>query len=408
MIKRKLSIILTIWLLSGICCFVNNPASAEGLCFGKLDITPALTLKQIHDDNIFLDERNETSDWITSVSPAIFLDLAVPANGGIRLGYQGGLNYYNDHDENDWESHKGLFDFNYQSPGGLILGVLNTYVDTEDPYGSDNEYKLGVPQISRWSNTLRAKAGYAFSNRFRVLTFYNFYKQDYDLREDFTQDYETNEWGAGFQMKLLPKTWGFVRYHFGERDYYTHPSGTGVNRYNDADFDWTRVNAGLTWDSAAKLSGEVNFGYMWKDYDNSLDVNGSPYRELNTWIASTRILFEAGPTTTCTLVIERASRDSGANTNEFFVDTGAGLSLRQVFLKKFFVTAGASYSQNDYRNWRNGSRDDDNYRGNIDIDYRVREWLSAGLGYDFRKKDSNEKVYEYTDHRFLVSFRVMY
>ena len=140
------------------------------------------------------------------------------------------------------------------------------YTDAEDPYGSDNEFKLGVPMTERWFNNLMTKIGYDFGNKLRLFGYFNYYKQDYDALLDYTQNYDNQEFGVGAEVKLLPKTWGFIRYHIGEQDYDTPPAlvngiPTNATESNDADYDWQRVNTGLTWDSGAKFSGELDFGY---------------------------------------------------------------------------------------------------------------------------------------------------
>ena len=268
---------------------LSAPAMAQGgrIQFGNLKVVPGVGLQGVYDDNIYLGNGNnnttelEEEDWITHITPSILLDYTIGGRGSLLLGYNGDLAYYDDNDQNDWKTHTGFLSFNYNAPGGLILGIDNTYIDAEDPYGSLNEYDLGIPS-ERWSNNLKTKIGYSFGSNLMVLVYYNYYKQDYDYIGDYTQNYDENEFGAGIQMKVLPKTWGFVRYHVGERDFNTHPAGTGSTDANDSDHDWRRVNMGLTWDNEAKFSGELNVGYRWKDYDNIVDKIGRRYDEKDT------------------------------------------------------------------------------------------------------------------------------
>lgn len=410
--------IFIVWLMVNCLIFLGARVMAqekEGrIHVGNLKIIPGITFQGVYDDNIYLsngsndDDGGEESDWITHVTPSILFDFAFLGRGHLKLGYQGDLAYYAEKDENDWQNHRGIFGLNYEAPGGLIVDIDNTYVNAEDPYGSENEYKLGVPQVSRWSNGLKTKIGHAFSDKFKVLGFYNYYTQDYDSRVDFTQDYDVNEFGIGFQMRLLPKTWGFIRYHYGERDYFTHPAGTGVTESNDSDFKWHRVNTGLTWDSGAKLSGELNFGYQWKDYDNLTDVNGRRYDDKDTWIASTFMSFEATATTTLDFSVVRALRETGSDTNEFFEDTGIGINLRQLIFTKAQLYAGATYSRNDYNLSEGEPRKDDNYKANIGIYYLIRGWMRVGVGYDYWKKNSDRSEYEFTDNRFTASLSIVY
>lgn len=396
---------------------LSSHVMAQGgkIQMGKLKIIPGLTLQGVHDDNIYLGNGNndttelEESDWISHVMPALGFNYSFPERGSLFLGYAGDLAYYDDNDQNDWQTHKGIFDLIYEAPGGIILGINNLYTDAEDPYSTENEYKLGIPLTERWNNDLKTKLGYNFGNRFKILAYYNFYKQDYDNDiEDYTQDYDVNEFGVGFQMRLLPKTWGFLRYYSGKRDYFTYPAGTGVTDANDSDFDWNRVNAGLAWDTGAKLSGELNLGYQWKEYDNPTDINGDKYEDKDTWIAATSITYIATPTTTLALSITRALRERYSDTNEYFEDTGIGIDLAQVIMTKFTLTVGGAYNNNDYNLPSNKSREDDNYRANISFDYMIQDWLTAGVGYRYKKKDSNYEENEYTDNQFMISLSAVY
>jgi len=387
---------------------------------GKLKIIPGLTVEEIYDDNIYLGNGTnrttelEESDWITHIKPGVMLDYGFAGQrGGLTLGYQADLAYYADNDRNDWKNHTGIFGLNYAAPGGLFFGFNNVYTNAEDPYGSDSQYKLGVAQTKRWDNDLKSKLGFVFSNRFKVTGFYNYFRQDYKERADFSQDYDDNEFGAGLDIKLFPKTWGFIRYHYGERDYYSHPAivngvATNSTGRNDADLNWHRVNTGLTWDSGAKLSGEVNFGYQWWDYDNRLDPAGNRYKDKDTWIAATAVNFEATQTTTLSLSIWRTVKITGSNTKEYYEDTGVGLNLEQVFLTKFTLSVSGSYSSNDYNMPVVKKKKNDNYGAGIGLSYDIQDWLSAGVKYSYSKKDSNYRADEYSDNQFSMSVSLVY
>jgi len=400
--------------MTGMVMVISSQANAQGrIRHGKVTVSPGLTVQETYDDNIYLGNgKNSTtelkeSDLITHLMPAVGLRYALPERGILALAYDGDLAYYGDNDDNNWQTHKGTLGFDYRAPGGIILGIDNIYTDAEDPYSNLEQYRVGL-KTERWNNDLTTKLGYDFGNRSQAFAYYNYYKQDYELARDYTQDYEANEIGFGYQMKVLPKTWGFARFHLGERDYFSHPVGTGLTGVNDSDFTWRRLNAGLTWDTGARLSGELNLGYQWKEYDNRLDVNGNAYEDKNTWIAATTVTHAATPTTALALRVTRALRQTGSNTNEYFEDTGIGLSLRQKILAKYTLTAGLAYSVNNYNVPTNNGREDDNYNANIGIDYRIRDWLSAAAGCRYKRKDSNYTSNDYTDNQFLISIRGVY
>ncbi len=378
---------------------------------GDLNIIPGLAIRGVHDDNIYLGngdtpEEDEESDWITHLMPLLLFDYGLADRGSLHFGYRGDFAYYNDNDDNDWNRHEGSVRLDYGSPGGLILVLDNLFVNTEDPYSSENEFLLGQPQVERWYDRLKTTIGFDFSEQLKVFAYYNFYKQDYDESIDFSQDYKYQEFGAGTQIRLHPKTWGFFRYHYGERDYYTHRGL--VTDSNDSDFDYHRVNVGLMWDADAKLDGELNVGYQWKSYDNSTDVNGNPYDDENTWIAETLLSYEAGPTTALGLGLVRALRDAGGDTNEYYEDTGISLNVEQLLIEKLILNVGGIYSNQDYNVFRSQKREDDNYKVKIGLDYQIRDWLSTQIGYQYWEKDSDQEAYDFTDNQFMVSLDVVY
>jgi len=383
------------------------------ISIGKLRVVPGLNLTEEYDDNIYLTNgKNDTtekkvSDWISHVGPSLLLNYSLDGRGSINAGYLGDYAYYKDNDQNDWKSHTGLFNFDYQAPGGLIAGIDNTYIKTSDPFGSENQFKLGT-QTKRWNDLLQTKLGYRFSDRFKLLGYYNYYKQDYKEEVDFTQDYDSNELGMGAQIKVLPLTWAFIRYYYGERTYNNHPLGSGVTENNDASFNWNRVSAGLTWDPEGKLKGELNFGYEWRDYENSVASTGGRYDNRDTWNAATRISYNATATTTLTLSIIRAIRDSGADTTEYFEDTGGSIGIIQALDYRLNLLATVGYSKNDYNLPANNPKSQDNYIGTVGLEYKLFEWLAAIGSYTYNRKDSNYETDEYTDNRVVFGLRALY
>jgi hypothetical protein len=393
--------------------FSQVMAQGGRIRFNNLKVIPGVTLQEVYDDNIYLGRgtNNTTelkeSDLITHIMPSLGLDYSLHERGNVSFHYTGDLAYYNDNNSNDWQTHKGEFNFNYQAPGGIILDINTIHTDAEDPYGNLELYRIGL-KTERRGNDLKARIAYSFGNRFQILGYYNRYKQDYDLLRDYTQDWDVNEFGAGFQMRLLPKTWAFFRYCFGERDYFTHPAGTGVTDSNDSDFGWKRVNFGLTWESGAKLEGELNFGYQWMDYENAVDAEGDRYDGKDTWIAATSLTYSATPTIGLALSLTRALRETGSGDNEYFEDTGIGVNIKKVIKSKFIFTVGGVYSVNDYNIPLTRPREDDIFKVNIGLDYLIQDWLTASVGYRHEGRDSNYWENEYNDTQFIISLSAVH
>jgi hypothetical protein len=407
----------TVWIgcLAALILISTEALAYEGkIKLGKISVIPGLALQEEYNDNIYLGSGdNDTTqlkedDWITHIKPSLVFTYDMLNRGAISLGYLGDFAMYSSNSDNDWSSHQIVFKGDYKAPVGLIVGINNNYVNSDDPYSTDNLYRLGE-QTKRWSDDLATKVGYEFGEKFRILAFYNMYKQEYDLLRDYSQNYDSNEVGAGAEMKVMPQTWAFVRVYTGERDYTDHPSFVpNFSDANDADFSWNRVNFGLGWDATAKLSGELNLGYQWISADNVLDPVGQPYEDNDSWIAQTKVNYQATARTKFGAELFRALRYTGADLNEFYEETGFGLNLNQDVLSKGRVRAGAGYALHDYNQPVADTREDDNYRLLLGFDYYIREWLMAGLEYRYWDRDSNLDIYDFTENRFMVTVGVAY
>jgi hypothetical protein len=104
----------------------------------------------------------------------------------------------------------------------------------------------------------------------------------------------------------------------------------------------------------------------------------------------------------------RALKEVGSITDEYFEDTGVGLSLQQVFRDKITLLVGTTLSQNDYNAYEDRPRKDDNYKVHIGLDYDIRDWLRAGLSYSYWRKDSDMTRYDFTNHRYMATIDVVY
>jgi len=403
---------------------LSSPVMGQGgkIRMGNLKIVPSLGLEAVADDNIYLGNGSNTttelkeSDRIMHVKPGLSFDYTMEERGTVSLGYEGDLAYYDKNDRNDWKSHKGLFNLDYEAPGGLIVKIDNTYTDTADPYGGYAEYNLGE-KTERWTNDLKNEFGYKLGSRFKVFLYYNYYIQDYKNKEDdFPQDFYSHEAGTGVETLLLPKTWGFIRYYYGLQDYNTGGTigGSTTDESNDSDFTWHKVDAGLTWESGAKISGELNFGYQDKKYDNEFTASGERYNDVSTWVAATSIFYDVVTAEDGTMItqlgltIDRSLNQSGSNTENYYEDTGVGLSFKQKLLTKITLDTSVSYNFHDYYLPQPQNRQDDNYEANVTVDYQAKDWLSAGVGYTYKEKHSNDDSNNFKVNKFKFTINAEY
>ncbi|MBN2106655.1 MAG: outer membrane beta-barrel protein [Deltaproteobacteria bacterium] len=387
----------------------EEPPFQREIRFGHLALIPSFTLEQEHNDNIyFANGRNDTtelkeSDWIRHFKPGLLLDWELNGRGSFKLGYTGDFARYSKNNINDWRTNRYLLDLDYFTPGGLIVKIKNTLIDAQDPYGSLNEYGLGR-KIMRWTDSCTNAAGFKFSEDFKVLGFYNFFKQRYADRVDFAQNYTSGEVGAGAEVRVADKTWLFLRAHSGRQNYDTHRRG--VTNSNDASFDWKKFSTGLTWDSEARFEGEVNIGYQWNRYENSADRRGLPYEDKGTWVADTSVRFLQSDTRSFDLTFKRGMYQLSSGANGYFTSTTIGLGLSQQATPRILLLAACAYSKNNYSSRYSAfkRRHDPIRLVQASAHYLLSDWLSVGIGYQQLTNGSNMQNNKYRVNQLSFSF----
>jgi hypothetical protein len=374
---------------------------------GNLRLLAGLTLAGIYNDNIYYASGDigdpVEEDYITAVRPTAYLDWTFPERGGLRIGYEGDYAFYEDFDFNDWKRHQGRFDFDYLAPGGLIARINDVYIDTGDPFGNANEFALGAPQTQRWSNDFSSRFGFAFSHRLRVLVFGDYFRQEYDNIINFTQDWDDYRAGAGIETGVMPKTWLYLRYYYGGREYTTQAAG--VTTANNADYTYHQGNIGLEWDPGSKIRGQVDVGYQWRSYKNEIDSYGIPYSDKNTWIARTsinylprgRTEYEVQETSLLSFNFWRGINSVGADTAEFYTETGTSGVVRYDINPKINLRWFVEYSHKDYRNAVNEQAG----RGSwgLDFTWRIQSWLGVSVGYVWEKQNSTVETNDFEINR---------
>jgi len=91
---------------------------------------------------------------------------------------------YSDESDNKYEENLANFEARYSSFAGWYVGLEDTFVNTEDPYSTEHNYKLGTHRVRRWTNTGRALLGYEFTNKLKAQVAYSNYLKSYEELRD--------------------------------------------------------------------------------------------------------------------------------------------------------------------------------------------------------------------------------
>ena len=393
----------------GLSCYAL-PVHAQGnIRIGKTKVTPKLAYKGEYNDNIYLKENNEKSDYINTVTPGIGFSFEGKRGNYLGVGYEVDYVRYRDYDDNDYETYKAMGGFGIKSPMGLYLKVNDRYTDTADLYGSAELYKEGE-KTKRWWNTVEGSVGYEFSDRLIIEVQYKNYVEKYDLFTDRWQNKRDHVYGGTFYYKLLPKTSFLIEYRRTTRDYTEQANATdndkGITSSTSEDYKLDDYLVGLHWDPTGKLNGELKLGYSDKTYDNERGWrNNYKYREKDTWIAEANLQFNASEKTKVRTKIMRSIKESTDLTSHYYTDTTIGLDLNQALRRRTYVDLGIDLNAARYNAYgTEKTREDNTITATIGLEYRIRPWLRASVGYGYKRRESSRgfEYREYTNHKWTV------
>lgn len=270
----------------------------------KTEFKPSISVSELYDDNIDLDSENEKSDWITSISPALILNVSSQKNN-FSLNYSPSIVRYKTEDYNNTIRHSGSFSFSEELSKNIQFKLSDSYIQSEDPI-EETEGIIGRrnTRSSYQRNNWASSINYNFAPSSSILFGY---KHSWLENEDVTLDDGTifdpyvdiTYWiniknGIEFSSSYTVADFsrddnsmsgddysgynGMLKYlhHFSQ--HLTASADYGFNLRNfkgiSEDYFVHEVNIGLSQQLSSTLSFTLSGGYFVQKKDNSDDGDG--------------------------------------------------------------------------------------------------------------------------------------
>lgn len=377
-----------------------RPVLAQGnIYLGNVHVMPSITYEAEYHDNIFLSHTDETEDTIHTVTPGIQLEYRKGEQRYIRAGYEVDLVRYSDESGNDYEEHRANLEARYSTPAGWYAGLENTFVDTEDPYSTSNNYELGTPQVQRWTNTGRALFGYEFAHKLSAHLAYSNYLKRYDAFQDQWRDREDHIYEGRIMYRFWPKTSVFTMYRLRDINYLnqkdTSDNTLGIDSDTSQHNLYHQTFAGLYFSPAAKINGEFKIGAGKKDYENDQNWNGYSYKEEWELNAQADLEYLYSEKTSFDLRLIRSAYESADDESSTYTRSRIRLGAEQEIGQRFTLRGEAGYTLWDYETVSSEpSRDDETYSASAGLVYNLLDWLDTGIAYNYEERTSSDSAYE--------------
>ena len=390
--------------------FPGPGAFAQGnLKLGRLAITPSFEYDLLYEDNIFFTPTNEQDDISNRISPRVVASYAGSTPGNFFLaGYDGEWNFYSDFSDQNWTRQNGFANFGYASPKGFYLEANENFNYSEDPFGSFNEFEQSTQfglgeQTKRWDNMARILGGYNFSNVWFAETGYENYVIRYDLDKDNWQDRMDHRFFGSAFYRVTSKTALTARYVGVMSDYNKQndgvfDTGRNTNWSSDTSQDYydSEVLAGARFEPGGKFGGEALLGYGTRQWDNSADPLGNPYKDWSGLVVRTYATYSPTDRTTLLLNFQRSPLGSPDADSAMFVNTLIQLKVTHEFAYRLSAHLLGGYNYDDYQDEAPGrpSKYFELWTFTGGLDWNWKKWLKIGFLYELRDQSvSNKEFY---------------
>jgi len=388
----------------------------------RFEVTPRISVSQLYDDNIYLDNTNEKSDYMITASPGINLMIS-SINNSLSLDYSPTWVWYDEYEENDTVRHGGTLEFWQNIAEHLRFNLTDTYLKSEEPFEDTAEVEgVRTTRNTYYRNTGSASLRYQFGPE-DTITFG--YRHSLLENEDVTLDDGTihNPFGSiiyWFDVKSgLELDYEFTDANFSRDDgtiagddFTGHAAGmryiyrfTSFTR-GSIGYDFTtRDFDGLTEDYKVH-EGSIGFEHALSP-DLSLFLGGGHFTQKNE-----RSDDETGYSYNASLAkrFQRGSFNIGGRGgwDEAYLEAerrgftrywSADSRLEYMFMQGLNGYAGGSYR----RDRDSANREWKTWRGNCGLRLVFMRWFSLSLDYFYAQRDDDIDAEDYTDNRVMLT-----
>lgn len=361
---------------------------------------PQLEVSQAFSDNITFREENRESDFITTVSPGISLQLGSRTFNYIDFTYFFDRVQYWEHESFSANQHRANLAMRFEKSRFLLEG-LDEFKNLSSPLGGGISV-TGV-EIERFHFLDLYKLTYDLSQK-TALYFEAFHATtDYDT-ELALYDSFTLTGTLGFEYKAFSRTsfFGEVYYGMTEND---------KNVPTMADYPTARFVGGFIGVRGAfteQLFGSVKAGYEHRTYSGDGGSSGAP-------VVAVSLTERFSERSILTLTYARSQRESAQFVGSTYVNDSVVLDYLQHISAEGRLRGNLvlSYSSAAYESNRaatqGGDRQDHLLTAGLTITYDIKLWLRAFGSYNFEFLDSSRpSIQDYMVNRVALGMQLGY
>jgi hypothetical protein len=358
---------------------------------GPLDLHPFFETAVEFDDNIRLEEDDKDSDVIFTQRPGLIGELHF-GDHRLEAGYGAEVLTFANEREEDTTNHlaHAIMDLNFND---LSFTLSDTMEDSTGRVFSENSTRDHV-----FLNTAQVLGRFDRPNwAFETAWTHNTVDHKTPTRNnsDYGEDVVSVLGGVklgGRTLILVEPTIGLLNFD---------------HNVDNADQTYWQLMGGLRGELTSKLTALVKLGFQDRQMS---DVGGQgEIKDFENLVADVTLTFKPTTTDTINLFYVRRPVPSSFANNSWYRQDRVSLVYRKRLLRKWTLQPSIAWQMAEYP--QSGTvagvtkeRRDHFISSGVGLRYDIQEWLSTGVAYNFRSRNSNLPTLDYDNNR--ISFDV--
>ncbi len=384
----------------GLLCAAAHGQEPAGFTSGALTFKPRLGLEVVRNDNIYTTPSDEIESTVLVQKPGLLIEVE-PGRHRFELEYSGEFGQVDEDSTDDYDDHRfvvsALFDLgarhNIRVRGNYFdghenrgSGLSRSETPTDDQFPVEpNEYNDRTAEVyyrfGASEATGRVEIGLGSRNR------------EYDNNRSQTEFYDRSQdfANAAFFYRFRPGTYLVFDVQRKDVDYDVLRPGRASR-----DGEEMRYRAGVTWEPTGKTRGRASIGHVRKKFDDPArpDFSGISWEADIRWSPRTYSHFDF-----------QTAREPVETLGEGdFMDTHTHrLTWSHDWSDSWQTRLGGQLQDEEFVGTE---RQEDLVEWSFDLRYRIRRWLTLGIGATMQSANSTIDSLEYdvTIYRIGIEF----
>jgi hypothetical protein len=359
---------------------------------GGASLRPHLLVRQTYDDNVLYSSTTKTADLISVIAPGLGIMLGTEERNFLLFDYTARNYFYADQDVLNGTDHSLALRGRYQASrisvaGGGTLDILSGLIGGEIDRGKvnrtlhDSDYRISYDVTDKTDVYIGlSENGVDFQCGVCLV---------------FLAQFKTR---LGVYFDVSPKTTLFAETFYGQT--HTHANLSATPDGSPSDFGGLFV--GVKGRLASRFLYNAKAGYQVREYRSGASGPDGP-------VAEAALQYVLGERSDVDLRYTRRDAVSAQVIEESYVSDRISLVLRHRFGEsgKLRASLGFAFVVNDYTGSTFRNRADEFWRVNFGLFYKMQEWLTGTLRYDYERFQSSlEGLRDYDVNRVSIEMTV--